>query len=96
VSTPESKLKPAVAAAGFNTPTPDWEFWCKTTVPQRRFQIYTPAVDRATDNDRLSRPDSAKGRLQRLVYQLLLDHQAAGEIPTSGRFVFDDGIGGGS
>jgi hypothetical protein len=40
------------------------------------------------DDPRLSRPDSGKGRMQRLVLQLLLDHQAAGEIPTSGRFVF--------
>jgi hypothetical protein len=36
----------------------------------------------------LSRPDSGKGRMQRLVLQLLLDHEAAGEIPTNGRFVF--------
>jgi hypothetical protein len=37
---------------------------------------------------RLSRPDSGAGRIQRMVLQLLLDHQAAGEIPTSARFVF--------
>jgi hypothetical protein len=40
------------------------------------------------DDPWLSRPDSSKGRMQRLVLQLLRDHQAAGEIPTNNRFVF--------
>jgi hypothetical protein len=40
------------------------------------------------NDPRLSKPDSGRGRLQRMVLRLLLDHEAAGEIPTSGRFVF--------
>ena len=36
----------------------------------------------------LSKPSSHKGRMQRLVLQLLLNHEAADEIPTSGRFIF--------
>jgi hypothetical protein len=37
---------------------------------------------------RLSRPGTGKNRMQHLVLQLLRDHQAAGELPTSGRFTF--------
>jgi hypothetical protein len=40
------------------------------------------------DDRRLSAAGTGKGRLQRIVLQLLLDHQEAGEIPTNGRFVF--------
>ncbi|MEE8551416.1 MAG: hypothetical protein V3T08_09215 [Gemmatimonadota bacterium] len=39
-------------------------------------------------SDVLSRADTCAGRLQRAAYQLLLDHEAAGEIPTNGRFIF--------
>ena len=41
-----------------------------------------------THNGQLSSPNSGRGRMQRLFLQVLLDHEAAGEIPTSGRFVF--------
>lgn len=37
---------------------------------------------------RLSRPASAKGRLQRAVLKLIEEHEAAGELPTSNRFLF--------
>ena len=40
------------------------------------------------DDARLSRPNTARGRMQRLVLQVQLEHEAAGELPTSGRFVF--------
>ena len=40
------------------------------------------------DDVLLSRPDTCAGRLQRAAYRLLLDHEAAGEIPTNGRFIF--------
>lgn len=39
------------------------------------------------DDARLSRPNTARGRMQRLVLQVQLEHEAAGELPTSGRFV---------
>jgi hypothetical protein len=35
-----------------------------------------------------SRPNSGKGRLQRAAHAILLEHNAAGAIPTSNRFVF--------
>lgn len=38
--------------------------------------------------DVLSRPNTCAGRLQRAAYDLLLSHEAAGEIPTNGRFIF--------
>lgn len=38
--------------------------------------------------DALSNPDTCAGRLQRAAYQLLMDHEDAGEIPTNGRFIF--------
>jgi hypothetical protein len=37
---------------------------------------------------RLSAPDSAKGRMQRIVLDVLRSHDAKDELPTSGRFVF--------
>lgn len=40
------------------------------------------------DDPRLSSAQSLRGRIQRLVLQLLHDHQERGEIPTNGRFVF--------
>jgi len=40
------------------------------------------------DDRRLSRPNTGAGRMQRLVLEVLLEHEAAGELPTSGRFVF--------
>jgi hypothetical protein len=40
------------------------------------------------DDPRLSRPNTGAGRMQRLVLEVLLEHEAAGELPTSGRFVF--------
>jgi hypothetical protein len=40
------------------------------------------------DDRRLSRPNTGAGRMQRLVLGVLLEHEAAGELPTSGRFVF--------
>ena len=40
------------------------------------------------DSDLLSRPDTCAGRLQRAAYDLLLSHEANGEIPTNGRFIF--------
>ena len=40
------------------------------------------------DDARLSRPNTARGRMQRLVLQVQLEYEAAGELPTSGRFVF--------
>lgn len=39
-------------------------------------------------DDLLSRPETAKGRLQRAVLELLREHDAAGELPTSNRFLF--------
>jgi hypothetical protein len=36
----------------------------------------------------LSKANSSAGKMQRLVLQVLLDHEAAGQIPTNGRFVF--------
>jgi hypothetical protein len=42
----------------------------------------------AADGPRLSKPHTYAGRLQRLVLQVLLDHEAADEIPTNGRFIF--------
>ena len=41
-----------------------------------------------TGVDALSRPDTCAGRLQRAAYKLLMAHDAAGEIPTNGRFIF--------
>jgi hypothetical protein len=40
------------------------------------------------DDRHLSRPNTGAGRIQRLVLGVLLEHEAAGELPTSGRFVF--------
>ena len=40
------------------------------------------------DDARLSRPNTARGRMQRLVLQVQLEYEASGELPTSGRFVF--------
>jgi hypothetical protein len=40
------------------------------------------------DDRRLSRPKTGAGRMQRLVPRILLEHEAAGELPASGRFVF--------
>ena len=45
-------------------------------------------TSRPTLDDLLSRPDTCADRLQRAAYQLLLDHEASGEIPTNGRFIF--------
>jgi hypothetical protein len=45
--------------------------------------ILPPAV-----TARLSSPNSGRGRLQRMVLELLHEHQAADELPTSARFVF--------
>ncbi|HXH89807.1 MAG TPA: hypothetical protein VNI55_14505 [Gaiellaceae bacterium] len=36
----------------------------------------------------LSKPGSTRGRLQRLAYELLLEHERDGMIPTNGRFIF--------
>ena len=38
--------------------------------------------------NRLSKPDSKAGRLQRHVLKLYLQHEADGALPTSGRFLF--------
>jgi hypothetical protein len=40
------------------------------------------------DDPRLSAAHTYGGRMQRLVWQVLLGHEARGEIPTNGRFVF--------
>jgi hypothetical protein len=40
------------------------------------------------DDPRLSAAHTGAGRLQRIVLQLLLEHQAAAELPTSARFIF--------
>lgn len=40
------------------------------------------------NDPRLSPPETKAGRLQRAALRRLLAHQAAGEIPTSGRFLF--------
>jgi hypothetical protein len=45
------------------------------------------AVDE-DDVELLSRPDSKGGRLQRIVLELLREHEQAGAIPTSARFLF--------
>src|SRR5215471_15351173 len=36
----------------------------------------------------LSKPESKAGRLQRIVLELLREHEGAGAIPTSARFLF--------
>jgi hypothetical protein len=46
------------------------------------------SVHGSTDVPGLSRPNSLAGRMQREVLAVLRRHQAAGELPTSGRFVF--------
>lgn len=38
--------------------------------------------------DRLSKPDTLAGRMQRAVLKVLLEHARNDEIPTNGRFVF--------
>jgi hypothetical protein len=38
--------------------------------------------------DTLSKPETKKGRVQRVVYEHLLARRERGEIPTTGRFVF--------
>jgi len=40
------------------------------------------------DDDGLSNPDSKAGRLQRECLKLLREHDANGDIPTNGRFLF--------
>lgn len=39
-------------------------------------------------NERLSRPNTKAGRLQRAVLDLLREHEAKGELPTSNRFLY--------
>lgn len=39
------------------------------------------------NGERLSRPQSKKGRMQRIVLELLCEKERNGEIPTNGRFV---------
>jgi len=39
-------------------------------------------------NERLSRPNTKAGRLQRAVLDLLREHEARGELPTSNRFLY--------
>jgi hypothetical protein len=41
-----------------------------------------------TDDDRLSSPATAKGKLQRIVLDLLKEHEHDGALPTSARFLF--------
>jgi hypothetical protein len=36
----------------------------------------------------LSKPESKAGRLQRIILELLREHEDAGAIPTSARFLF--------
>lgn len=50
----------------------------------------TPLVTRA-DQACLSRPETAAGRLQRLVLQLLREHQDEAMLPTNLRFLFYEG-----
>lgn len=42
----------------------------------------------STDDTGLSRPNTARGRLQRAVLAVLREHQADGALPTSNRFIF--------
>jgi hypothetical protein len=48
----------------------------------------TDSVELSASDPRLSPPGSLAGRMQRAVLDLLLRHEAKGEIPTNGRFVF--------
>jgi hypothetical protein len=41
-----------------------------------------------TDDNKLSSADSAKGKLQRIVLDLLREHERDGALPTSARFLF--------
>jgi hypothetical protein len=41
-----------------------------------------------TDDNNLSRPSSAAGKLQRACLRLVAEHDAAGTLPTSGRFIY--------
>jgi len=43
---------------------------------------------RTTFKNALSSPGTAKGRLQRACLEILRQHEAAGELPTSARFVY--------
>src|SRR5215467_13985535 len=41
----------------------------------------------------LSRPDSAAGKLQRILLRLLREHERDGALPTNGRFLFYELVG---
>lgn len=55
--------------------------------PNTTYLLNVPEFDDKTEG-RLSDRESGAGMMQRYVLAVLLDHQEAGEIPTSGRFVF--------
>jgi hypothetical protein len=57
-------------------------------VPSNGLSSDTLPPTSPNDDARLSRPDSHWGRMQRVVLQVLLEHEETGQIPTNGRFVF--------
>ena len=53
-----------------------------------------PESNSMFENDEgLSRPESAAGKLQRVLLKLLREHERDGALPTNGRFLFYELIG---
>jgi hypothetical protein len=50
-------------------------------------------ADPFQNDEGLSRPDSAAGKLQRVLLKLLREHERDGALPTNGRFLFYELIG---
>jgi hypothetical protein len=48
------------------------------------------AVAYDSNHPELSTPDTKKGRMQTAFWALLLEHQSAGDVPTSNKFLFDE------
>jgi hypothetical protein len=69
-------------------PPIDWEKIGPKQAGRGRGINRLPDMPGLPDDPRLSAAGTYGGRIQRLVLKVLLEHEARGEIPTNGRFVF--------